>query len=130
MKIKCIDNKDCEKELALDKIYEVIDETYNDYSEKVYKIRNNSNIEKHYLVNRFQEISSNMKVKCIENKGLKDCLTIGEIYEVIDETSDGEVIKILTDSNYGMYYPKDCFIPISEYKEEEYKKNIHNPRTI
>lgn len=118
MKVKCIDNKDCEKDLALDKIYEVIDETYNDYREKVYKIRNNSNIEKHYLVNRFKEISSNMKkVKCINNGNYK-YLIAGKIYDVLYETSDVEFIKIINECNYGMYYPKDCFIPISEYKKE------------
>ena len=53
-----------------------------------------------------------MKVKCINNKYDKNCLTINKIYPVEEE---GETsYKITDDNGVTLYYPKNRFVPSSE----------------
>lgn len=55
-----------------------------------------------------------MKVKCIDNKGLKDFLTIDKIYTVLEE--DETRYLILDDVNELIRYSKNRFIPVEESK--------------
>ena len=66
-----------------------------------------------------------MKVKCIKNQGVSDWLTVGKIYEAIEEYDDGwchDCYKII-DGNKNQYViPKEFFKLLSENRNENINK--------
>ena len=58
-----------------------------------------------------------MKVKCIDNHGIEDLITVGKTYEVIEE--DKYKYKII---NNRYWYYKDRFKPLSEIRNETINK--------
>jgi hypothetical protein len=61
-----------------------------------------------------------MKIKCIKNDGWLD-LTLGKIYDVIFIYNDGDY-DIINDNDYEWYYPKECFKPLYEIRNEKIDK--------
>ena len=65
-----------------------------------------------------------MKVKCIENDGWKDLLTIYKTYEVIDE--DKYDYKIICDHDFDIWYDKIYFKPLAEMRNETINKLLED----
>ena len=61
-----------------------------------------------------------MKVKCIENDGWNNFLTIGKFYEVIDE--DIYCYKVINDRGIEDRLPKRWFKLLSEIRNETIDK--------
>ena len=62
-----------------------------------------------------------MKVKCIKNNGLKNYLTIGKTYEVININYFGNYI-IIDDNCYHTSCPKRVFKTLSEIRNDKIDK--------
>lgn len=62
-----------------------------------------------------------MKVVCIDKISVYD-VTIGKTYEVLEIHKDGKFYNILDDDNYRGWLIKDCFKPLSEYRNEKIDK--------
>ena len=63
-----------------------------------------------------------MKVKCIFE--YEESLTIGKIYNVINENNGG--YYIIDDYGTKDYYIKNCFKPLSEIRNENINKLLYN----
>ena len=61
-----------------------------------------------------------MKVKCIYNKDLEKWLTIGKIYDVMNESVD--VYWIINDLDKIDWYYKDWFKTVAEIRNEKINK--------
>ena len=61
-----------------------------------------------------------MKVKCIDNRGFNEYITIGKTYDVIEE--DDMSYTIINDNGHGWWLNKQCFKTISEIRNEKINK--------
>lgn len=67
-----------------------------------------------------------MKVKCIDDDGWKDRLTIGKTYEVIEVQSDGDYVIIDDIGDENWFHDKRNFKTISEYRNETINKLLED----
>ena len=65
-----------------------------------------------------------MKVKCIENDGWNNFLTIGKFYEVTEEDDAGYII--IDDYGGECWFPKECFKTLSELRNETINKLLED----
>ena len=62
-----------------------------------------------------------MKIKCIEDRGFDNLLTIGKTYDVIKVQSDGDYV-IIDDLGSENWYYKEDFKPLSEIRNDTINK--------
>jgi hypothetical protein len=62
-----------------------------------------------------------MKIKCINKDGWK-YLTKDKIYEVIIENDGFNNYAVLDDKDCVWWYPKECFKPLYEIRNEKINK--------
>ena len=111
MKVKCIDNNSLEGYLTKNKIYLV-----NKVSDDCYEITDDKDEITYYLKYRFVPVEGeNMKVKCINNKYDKNCLTINKIYPVNIALEIGELVE-KKDKDYNSAFSKT----LKEYGDVAY----------
>ena len=111
MKVKCIDDYDCDN-LTNGRIYNTIDVADNKHTNTCYFIKNDYNMTNYYNKNRFEKIKKIKKIKCINGRGFSD-LTEGKVYDVIEEMEDYYVIF---DDKEEYRYLKSRFEVVEEYK--------------
>ena len=123
--VRCIDNSGESDALTLNKIYKIISQ-YGYY----YWIINDNGKENNYYQNLFEEVDEseveemkgeNMKkhVKCINILNKPDELTLGKVYEFIEEV-DG-FYCIINDDGVQCSYYKNRFEKVNEKSSDESK---------
>ena len=124
-KIKCV-NKENNSYLTVGKTYDVIET-----DGQCCKITNDNGIDQYYSKEYFKAISEskNEKVECIDNKYIKKYLTIGKIYNVVDDYDDH--YHLVNDNGDSGWFNKERFKhTVQKNKKVECVNNIFNNFTI
>lgn len=125
--VKCVDNKNRENELTINRIYKVLWE--NDWN---YEVNCDNGKIVIFFKSRFTELETEqtkegvnkMKfVKCINNKDFEILLTINKLYMVLDEHDN--YIKIIDDKGEIYFYNKNRFEEVQTEQTKEECKNIY-----
>lgn len=59
-------------------------------------------------------VEVNMRVRCIDNRGVEEYLTIGRLYHIITSRNKGKIYEIIDNENDSYLYPSIRFEEVEE----------------
>lgn len=117
MYIRCLDNTGFEHKLTVSKIYEVIS-----FKNKRYKIKDDAGNNNLGFMERRFKIVNGVIVKCDNNNGYTQNITVGELYEAKVFGSGNRIIDVIDNRNSAFGYYAYRFELIRESSEDVEKK--------
>src|ERR1700686_5321879 len=114
MKVKCIDTGGSPR-LIIGKVYDVIKEDIDCYYIKDEQ-EESGWYKKRFEIVTDQEVIINKRVKCIDNSEAAYHLTIGQIYEVLEDAG-GSFFVVRDDSGAAVGWYKNRFIIVADLKD-------------